>query len=404
MQGAGQIEEAQCVVREVLELDPANRKARQMQAGMRAEQQRRVLQERLRVLFQEAEEEAAARRFARAVEVLNSAVQLEGRGGEAERRQEQMCARLEQCQNAAQLLADARQLLVEEDFLEAHAKASEARALDPDRPEADELLRAIAEAEKRHQSQARIDQELAKASALLQAADYDAAIAMLLELHTEFPDSPWVDLWLARGEAEKAEHERKIRLEGELCEIRSLIAQELAPKAAARLRVLADEFPKDVALQELLVQAEELTRRAEAIENLRIGCNELLPRGEFDQAIAALDTALATYPADPAILALKHEVEQERQAFRTAAATREALAEAEWLLSQDRPHLAAKFLREKSAELPGQPDLVARLDAIEETIPGVGESPVRARLFGPRRRAGGCRAVECSIDADRSGA
>jgi serine/threonine-protein kinase len=108
MQRSGEIEQAQGIVREMLELDPANRKAREMQAALRAEQQRRILEERLRTLFKEADEEAAARRFARAVEILHTAAQLEGAPPEAARRLDDMCARLERSQNAAELLAEAR--------------------------------------------------------------------------------------------------------------------------------------------------------------------------------------------------------------------------------------------------------------------------------------------------------
>jgi TonB family protein len=317
LQRAGQIDEAQRVAREVMELDPASRAARELHAGLRSEQQRRQAQERLHTLFREADEEAVARRFARAVEILNAALQLDSSSAEAAQRLEGMCTRLERSQNAAQLLMEARQSLAEENPEEARAKAAEARALDPDRPEANELLKAITET----------------------------------------------------IEHRRKEAARQFRLQSELAEARSLLAVGRSAEAAAKLTPLAAEFASDASLSELLEQARNAVKRSDTIANVRVICDSLRQQGQFQRALEITDAALGDYPGDAKLLALRQEIEGQYNSARVAASIRQALDEAQWLLDQDRPHLAARFLREKRAELPQHPEIEERLQAIERMIP-----------------------------------
>jgi serine/threonine-protein kinase len=351
LQAAGQIDEAQDIARGVLQLDPANRKASGLHARLRAEQRRRMLQDRLKSLFGEAEIEASARHFARAVEILHTAAQLPGAPPEAGQRLEEMCGRLERSQNAAQLVAEARQLLVEGNLADAQAKAVEARSLDPGLRDPDELLAAIAAADECRRREARIQQELSLAQFFIAEEAYDSAISLLLSLRAEFPNFPAIELCLGNVEA------------------RTLLAQERFSDAVAKLTSLLERFPSDGATRDLLQQAGEKLKRAEAIANVKTACATLLPEKQFEKALGIINGALAAYDADPALTALHREVEEEYKAFRISTATRQALDEAEWLLQQDRPHLAAKFLREKAAELPGQTEIAERLEAIERMIP-----------------------------------
>ena len=406
MQAAGQIEQAQSVVREVLELDPANRKARQMHAGLRAEQQRRMLQERLRALFQEADEEAAARRFARAVEILHSAAQLDGSGPEAEQRLEQMCARLERSQNAAQLLADAGQLLVEENLTEAHAKAAEAQR---PRSRSAGSGRTVGRDRRGHPASRERSQNRTGTGEGKRVARARRPMAARFRFCSDcapnFPDSPAVENWLARVEAQQVEHERQIRLQRELGEIRSLMAEERFPEAVARLTALVEEFPANRALPDLLAQARggheagggdrgrqsQLRCASSAGANSRRRSGFWMPLWRFMPPIRRSSPCGTKWNRSGKPSGLPRRPAQ-------------ALDEAQWLLDQDRPHLAVRFLREKSAALPGQPELLARLDEIERMIP---EWENRRFVQDCLSRAAALEQNEqwaCGVDLDRAGA
>ena len=313
LQHAEDLEPAQAALREVLELDPGNRQADRVQETVRAELQRRQLQARLDALLEEAELAAAVRRFEYAIEVLESARRLDPENAQAGRRLEEMRASLERSREGLRLAQAARRLLEEERLEEALVQATAARERDPGLPEAAEVMQAVTEAIRRRDEEARITRLLAQANALMEEQSFEAAIAIVQELRAQSRNSALLDLWLQRAQSRKAEAERQKCLEAELAAIRALIAQENLQKAVIRLALLREEFADDATVAALQEEATAAMERADRL--------------------------------------------------------RQALAEAQWLLDQDHPDLAAEFLREKCRELPGEPRLAGRLQAVEEMLP-----------------------------------
>jgi eukaryotic-like serine/threonine-protein kinase len=299
-QGGEALENVQAVVREVLELDPGNRQAGRLHASIRAELQRRALKSRIESWLAEAEQEAAGRHFARAVELLDSARRLDPADPEVSRRLEQMCTRLERSQNAAQLVADARQLLVEQDLDGARTKAGEAHQQDPDLPEIAELLQAIAAA-----------RLLAEANSLLADQAFDDAIAIVQELRAQCHDSMLLELWLERAQAQRAEAQRQTRLQSELARIRTLMAQEHLQEALNELAVLREEFPGEAAASALEEQAGEAIRRADLLRQVLAEAQWLLDQEHPDLAVQFLrEKCRRELPDEPRLAARLAEVEQ----------------------------------------------------------------------------------------------
>ncbi|HJT89637.1 MAG TPA: TonB family protein [Bryobacteraceae bacterium] len=307
-----ELDEAQTIIREVLELDPENRKAQRMRTAVRDLLQRRAAQARVEALLREAGEQIAARRFVEAAEILQSALRLDAENPEARARLEEIGSRLEQSRRHAQLLAEARTLAGEQNLAEARVKASAALDSDPDSSEALELLVEIDEALERREKQARIEQELAKAQSLLLLESFDAALAILEGLRPEC-DAEVLDPWFAHVETQKAEAERKHRLQAELGSARALLARREYAESIRLLETLSAQFPREAAVSDLLGQARLALTRADAVV--------------------------------------------------------QALQESQWLMEQDRPDLALPFLRGKSAELAGDAALLARLAEVEAILP-----------------------------------
>jgi hypothetical protein len=136
-----------------------------------------------------------------------------------------------------------------------------------------------------------------------------------------------------------------------------------------KLEVLGREFPEKGELSDLLVQTRQAKERASAIAQAMDQCDQFRREERFDKALEVVDVALAACPAEPALEAVRHEVEEQWRDFKSAAALRPILDEAEWLVEQDRPDLAVQFLRERAADFSDQPILVSRLTSIEEMLP-----------------------------------
>jgi periplasmic protein TonB len=87
-------------------------------------------------------------------------------------------------------------------------------------------------------------------------------------------------------------------------------------------------------------------------------------------AIDGLNSSEGYLPDQGQVANLLAEAQEAlERAQQLAAAIRAALEEAQWFVDQNRPDLAAQFLKEKLAELPGQGALAARLQQLESLLP-----------------------------------
>jgi hypothetical protein len=362
---ARKLDDAQAVVRTVLELNPDSRKARWLHRRVQSLLQHQRVRSRQMTLLRHADEEAAIGRFGRAVEILESALPLDGANLELTERLEQMSFRLEQSHRSVQLVDQARQLLEQHCLPEARGKVLEALERDPTSVDATELLRVINQQEE----DARVERELTRAKLLLMSQSFDAATSILGTLLAERPDSPVIEYWAGHARTLQAEAERQARLQVELGEARSLLEQLRGAEAVAKLEELRKEFPEEEQLSDLLLQAQKVMERGLVTAQAIAQCDQFRRAEQFDEALAVLDSALATGVGETAILVLRSEVEAQRREFRSAAAARRLLNEAQWLQDRDRPDLAVQLLRNGYADFSGQPDYCSKLATIEEMLP-----------------------------------
>jgi TonB family protein len=356
-------------VREALLLDSGNPEAQRLGAELRALVQERTLKARIEALLHEGAHEAAGRRFERAAELLESAARLAPGNSQIGARLSEIRARVEQGRKTAQLLEDARQALAGKDLVVAEAKVLEAIENDPESPGAAELADEVGEAIRLQNLEARVDEALGKAKSLLLLESFDAAIEALEALEEESPGSAEVAQWLAHAEEQKQSHERRTRLHAGLSEARSLMHHQQLAESAELLESLHAEFPEEQALADLLVECGAAAERASTVADATAQSERFCHEAEFDRAIAVLELALAAYPEDAQLTALRSQVERKRRDFESAAALRQVLDETQWLLDQDRFDFAVQFLREKCALMPDQPKLAERLAEVERRQP-----------------------------------
>ena len=363
------LDEAQRLLREVLELDPDNRGAQQLRAGIRLQLQQRTLRSRVEELLREAGEAADARHYGRAVECLTSVLQLDEGNDAVRERLGAIRLLRDKSEQAAQLVDEARKLLAQQSLVEAWYKVTEALDRDPETPGAAGLLQLIEDVQRRQEREANVEHGLAKAKSLLLVESFDEAITLLEALWQECPDSPKVEHWLEHVQAQKVQGERRSRLQGQLSRAGALMAERRFGEAAGLLDKLTAEFPDDERVRDLRTEARAAVVKAAAVAMALERCDECRVEGKLDQAIEVLDAALAAYPGEPELAEMRAEVERRKQAMQSASVVRAALQEVRWLLDQDRPDLAAQFLKEKLAELPDDATLLSRLAEIEKGLP-----------------------------------
>jgi len=93
----------------------------------------------------------------------------------------------------------------------------------------------------------------------------------------------------------------------------ALVAQQRYTGALAKLEALSTEFSEEGQVRALLVQARQAIERALVIAQALAQCDQLRRTEQFDKALEILDSALAACGPEPAILALRSEVEEQRR-------------------------------------------------------------------------------------------
>jgi TonB family protein len=144
---------------------------------------------------------------------------------------------------------------------------------------------------------------------------------------------------------------------------------ELLRAAIDGLNSSDGEFGQRPQFASLFAEAGQALEHAAVVARARAQSEAAVSQGQFENAFQALDTALVLYPADPALLKRRRYIEEQQKASEVAAEVQKTLAEAQWLLDQNRPDLAAQFLREKVPHLAGEPALAARLKELDTLVP-----------------------------------
>jgi TonB family protein len=121
----------------------------------------------------------------------------------------------------------------------------------------------------------------------------------------------------------------------------ALLAQQRYTEALAKLEALSTEFSEEGQVRDLLVQACQAMKRAWVLTEVLAQCDQLRSTEQFDKALEVLDSALAACGAEPAILALRREVDEQRQVFQSAAAVRPVVEQDHRRTGRDEPALEA---------------------------------------------------------------
>jgi TonB family protein len=163
--------------------------------------------------------------------------------------------------------------------------------------------------------------------------------------------------------------ERRDRLQTLISQGESLIAEGQFAEAAALIEPATAEFSGERLLLDLLDRARGGLERVRVINGAVERCKQLCQEHRFEQAREALERGLAVAPGDRALLILREKVGAQEQSYKRAASIREALEAVEWLMEQDRPDLAVRFLKEWCGGISNEPELVLRLNDLEKRLP-----------------------------------
>ncbi|MFN7939732.1 MAG: protein kinase [Bryobacteraceae bacterium] len=341
--GAQQFETALALVRESLELNPADRGARRLRERIQQEMQRAAAQPKLEALLNTGRHLLASRKFEDAINTFESALRLDKASQEVASLLQQAQSIRQQSAEAERLLRDAKTALGNQDLTGAYQRINEALQRDPSHPDATRLGARVKEEIAARERDRRRREEISQARGALLLGSFEEALAMLERIEQTYPESPEVPQLVAEARAAKEAHLRQQRLQSGLAESKALLRDKQLPTAVQLLEALVKDFPNSVETNDLLDYARnelKAKKRQETIERLVREVQALAASHQYDAAIQMLEKGLGYFPGDVTIDRQLDDMRAARAAHLRQTALDEALTQAhQW--RRDAQHDAA---------------------------------------------------------------
>ncbi len=319
---AGDLQAALGKVREVQQLDPGNREARQLRDTITHQLQKVHVQGRVAEQLAEAASLMGERRFAEAVQSLESAARLDGTNTTVLAKLAEARAKLEASVRASRLVAEARYNQQKGLLAEALDRLSEALSVDPQHTEAVVMSPRLREQLERREREGQRKRVLEAASGHLEAKRFSEALAILAKAEQENPGAADVAQLRQRVELAKTEEDRRIRTEKfQLGLARTREALEGGELDLARQMIdhLVANFSSERGAAEALpaLRDQLATRlRKQQVESTLEEARALMERKAFADAVDVLARARARHGDDPALAKLEQQAAREKERER----------------------------------------------------------------------------------------
>ncbi len=365
---ADQLDAAQALAVEALSLDPSNRAARSLRESLQKRLQHRALRPRIEALVNSAEERLSTRRFTEAVQGFESALKLDSENAAIRERLAQARELLEHHRAAQNLVAEAQKEMGRQNFTAAYQNATEALRHDRDNPTASELLAKIQVEIENRQREKRIEEALRRAEDLILSRSYDDAISLLTALGSDAA-SPKVEQLLIWLRKEKADRERREKLQAEMGIVTDLLRARSLTEAVKRLEALRAEYPEEQEPVHLLAYARkelELEARAKAVKELAARAAALADAKDYNAALALLEDALKQYPGETTLIRMLGSTMAAKTAWVRQQAIAKTVRESNELRGQQRLAEAIELVEGALREYSADPDLVSLLEQLEQ--------------------------------------
>jgi serine/threonine-protein kinase len=342
-----QLEKAHVLIREALTLTPASEQARELREQLQGELRRQAIRPRVEDLVKRAREALASGNPTEAAQGFESAIRLDPLDTTLQGLLEEARTAAEHLQEAMRLLAEAEGALANGDAASAANFARQAVERAPAAGRPREVLEQAETVLADENRRTRFAEDSAAFRRLIENHSWQEASDLLAGLNRDFPDHSEVRRLSESLDFEQKREEDERRLAGGLAAARARFRDGDLSGALTGLESLSLWYPDSAEVGSMLAEVRSAIAAKRQREVVSRGIEEaqrLAARDQFEEAVQALDGALAQYPADP-------DLQRERQAIVAAScdaawssAIQRAIAQAEELRSQARLAEAVQLL------------------------------------------------------------
>jgi serine/threonine protein kinase len=390
--------EALSVVRQILDLDHSNEKARKWRKELSDRVRAESRQVRTEELMDMAETQVLVRDSAAAADPLEEALRLETNNSSVRAPLEEIRSERERIARAASLMADARLELQHEALTSAFEHASQAAEADPRSQEAVALLDQVRNALARRELEIRRKGALSKAKGLILVQDYAGAAKILQDWAQRHPADPEIEERLQEMERLEAAYAAQLKAERAIVESKEMIRRGSYRRALEILNGVDQPSPEVSALLTYAreqIGVEDVASRQSNEESLAMcrqveDCRAQLLAGNLDQAAERSAELAARYPTEASVTELREEVArrvQEKRELRRRAtesllergretALGEAIAQVQELMARAKLLPAIAAANAALARFPSDPRIMQlRQEAQQALARQVPETP-----------------------------
>ncbi len=365
------LQNAQTVLGEVFDLDPANREARQLRETIQNQLLDRLIRPKIDALVKKAEDALGARRFEDAIESFEAALRLDRENHTVSVRLEQARELLALRREMGLLIADARRCFSRQDLEGALESLLQVIERDPSNPEAQQFLDEVRAALRRREKERQYQEKVQQARELLQANSFDESARLLEELDPEFRDNQEVKDLAAQIRSSKERFERQQYLKAEIEAVRELLAGAQFDSAIKRVEALMNKFPEEVEPTKLFIFAhKELAayRKAQALEKLENELHLLTASGHFERALSLISRSLNTYPAEPRLLEAQRRTQDEWARHKREMAIRQLIQDSERHSAHNELEKAVQVLETAAQQYPDDARILKSLASARDAL------------------------------------
>jgi serine/threonine protein kinase/anti-sigma28 factor (negative regulator of flagellin synthesis) len=349
--------EARDLVRQALQVESGNQKARVLLEKANAELKRILNRPKVQQYVEKGQTLLAEGKLQEAKAAAEHALLLDSRFAPAQELERAVRKELDRIQLIAGWLESAKQHIAEGLLDAADNLLSKVLEAEPSSPQALTLQQQVLSEKAEREKARRLLEGLQRAHELWTLQNYDACLELLRELGREFPSEEEVSrLFETVREDQLGQQKRQSLLQG-----RNLLASGRHDDAIALLTDLQRQFPDDEEIPELLeeVLKDQLNqRRLHGLAEAR----SLLAANQFDSCIALLNTLRQSFPEEPEIPRLLDAARQNQ----TEQIRNRGILKAGKLLAERQHEECLAFLGELEREFPGDEEILAMQRVVRE--------------------------------------
>ncbi len=230
---------------------------------------------------------------------------------------------------------------------------------------------------------------------LLDDGRFQQAVQTLEKACEQYRDESQLQTLLSRAKEELREQQRREAVEQVAREAQKWTAKHDFKRAQEILEKALESWPGDGRIEELL-QATKMARaareRQQAVDAVVRKCNQLRTNHRLAEALEVIQAALANYEREPALVALQTELREQRELQQRAEAVQRSVEEGQRLLSQGQTKLAVEALEKACGQYGDAAELRTLLARAQRQWEAVEQTAMEAQ--GRAQQQDFARAIE----------